>query len=262
MRTEFRLLGNVEAAAAGRVIDVGPARQRCVLAALLLDLNHVVTTDQLLDRVWGEHPPRSARGTVYSYLSRLRTSGGIRIERCSGGYLLAADPASVDLFRFRDLVGRARAGAGDDQAAACYAQALGLWRGPAFGGLDTPWINTARDSAEADRLAAELDHTDIRLRRGEHGTLLGPLLGAVAERPLDERLAGQLVLALYRCGRRGDALASYERTRRRLRDELGADPSAALRELQRQVLAGSPDLELTRHATSSTRCSGWGRGRC
>jgi DNA-binding SARP family transcriptional activator/tetratricopeptide (TPR) repeat protein len=239
MAVEFRLLGPVEAGIDGELLDLGPARQQCVLAALLVEVNQVVTVDQLLYRVWGDGPPYRARGTLYSYLSRLRKIlAGVEnagIVRRSGGYAFKADPAAVDLHRFHELIARARDD-DDGQASALLAEALGLWRGESFAGLDTPWINTARDAAEAERVTAELDHTDLRLSQGGHGALLPDLTARAAARPLDERVAGQLMLALYRCGRQADALAAYERIRRRLADELGVEPGPDLRAAHVRIL--------------------------
>jgi non-specific serine/threonine protein kinase len=152
------------------------------------------------------------------------------------GYVLTIDPMAVDLHRFHHLVGQARAADRDRDAAALFKQALGLWRGQAFATLDTPWINTVRDALEAQRLAAELDHNDLELRRGRHTELLCALSTRAAAHPLDERLAGQLMLALYRSGRQADALEYYHELRLRLADELGIDPSPPLQQLHQQIL--------------------------
>jgi len=99
---------------------------------------------------------------------------------------------------------------GDDAAETLFAQAMKLWQGPAFGHLDTPWLNGAREDLHRRRLAVELDRSDLALRRGRHASLLSALLDTAAQHPLDERLAGQLLLTLYRCGRQADALAQYQ----------------------------------------------------
>ncbi len=243
---EFRLLGDVEADIDGRTVDVGHLRQRCVLVALLVDANRVVPVEQLLDRVWADRLPQRARGTLHSYLSRLRlalaSASGVGIARRPGGYLLTVDPMCVDLHRFQHLATRARAAADPDTAAQLLKQALGLWRGEAFSMLDTPWIATVRAAAEAQRLAAELDHNDLELSRGRHVALVCQLSKWAAAHPLDERLAGQLMLALFRCGRQADALDLYQRVRIRLADELGADPSPPLRRLYQQILNADPAL--------------------
>jgi DNA-binding SARP family transcriptional activator len=138
---EFRLLGEIEARHGGEPVDLGHARQRCVLVTLLVEANSVVQVDQLLDRVWGERVPSKARESLYSYLSRLRQAlPDIEIVRRSGGYVLNVDPDVVDLHRFHRLVGQARE-TGDVRL---FDQALALWRGEAFAGLDTPWLSGVR----------------------------------------------------------------------------------------------------------------------
>ncbi|MFC4504897.1 MULTISPECIES: AfsR/SARP family transcriptional regulator [Streptomyces] len=182
MAVEFDVLGSVEARVDGRIVDLGHARQRCVLAVLLVDANRVVSVDQLVERVWADRPPQRARNTLYGYLSRLRQAlaiaEGADIVRRSGGYVLDVEATAVDLHRFGDGVAQARAAAlneQDEQAAALFGQALGLWRGDAFAGLDTPWIHALRDAVDQERVAAELDHTDVRLRCGHHIGLLAEL---------------------------------------------------------------------------------------
>jgi DNA-binding SARP family transcriptional activator len=244
---EFGVLGPVEVWLNGRAIDAGHARQRAVLAVLLLDAGRAVAAEVLIDRVWGESPPQSARNVLYGYVARLKAlvaSGqdpGISLSRRTGGYLLQAGPGQVDLTRFRRLVAEA-AEAGDDRAAAALGEAVGLWRGSALAGLDSPWLNATRATLELERVGAVLDLNDIRLRRGEHGALAGELAAQAAAAPTDERLIGQLMLALYRCGRQADALHRYEQTRRHLAGELGTDPSPPLQALYQQILRADPAL--------------------
>ncbi|MFF5289210.1 AfsR/SARP family transcriptional regulator [Paractinoplanes globisporus] len=248
MTAQFGVLGAVEAQIAGRPVALGHARQRSVLAVLLVEAGRPVTVDHLIDRVWGEDAPQRATGALYSYLSRLRQAvaeAGIGIERRPGGYVLTADPQTVDLHRFRELVTRGRSAESDRSAAELITQALGLWRGEPFAGLDTPWLASMRQSLWNERLAAELDHNDVLLRLGRHGELLASLSAAVAEHPLDERLAEQLMLALYRSGRQADADEQYRRIRRCLADELGSDPGAGLRRLHERILAADPALAAT-----------------
>lgn len=246
MTMEFRLLGPVEASIDGRAVDLGPARQRCVLTALLVGVTHVVSVDQLVERVWGDHPPNRARNTLYSYLSRLRRAlagkENVGIARRSGGYLLVTDPAAVDLHRFHNLVAHARTTDDDEHATALYRQALRLWRGDAFATLDTPWLNRIRTLLHAEQRAAELDYNDLHLRLGWPGDLLPDLAARAAEHPLDERLAGQLMLALYRAGRQADALTHYRQIQSRLADEVGTDPGPRLRELHQHILTANPTL--------------------
>ncbi len=243
MTVEFRLLGEVEVLLDGQRVDVGHARQRCVLAVLLVELNRPVPAEALIDRVWADHPPYRARNALSAYLSRLRqrlaaAAPGVRLGRAPGGYRLSAEPQWVDLHLFRQLVGEARAADRPEDAATCYDRALGLWHGEPFATVDTPWFDSVRTSLQAERLAVELDRNDAALRAGRHGDLLVTLAGAVRDHPLDERLAGQLMLALYRSGRQADALDTYRQVRGRLLEELGADPGADLRQLHQQILAG------------------------
>ena len=250
MVVEFCLLGDVEVRAGGGLIDVGHARQRCVLAVLLFEANRVVAASQLVDRVWGEgRLPASPVSALQTYVSLLRramaSAGDVVIARQASGYKAVVDADAVDLHRFRSLIARARATTGDDDgAAASLEEALGLWRGEPFAGLDTPWINATRSSLAMQRQAARLDLTDIQLRCGQHAALLSELAFQASDHPLDERAAGQLMLALYRSGRQAGALERYEDLRRRLADELGADPGPALRRLHQQILTADPVLDI------------------
>jgi DNA-binding SARP family transcriptional activator len=244
--TEVRLLGDVGLYADGLRADLGHPRQRYVFAALAAEANGLVTVDCLVDRVWGEQCPPRAREALYSYISRLRqalaAARDVRLVRQSGGYLLAVDPAAVDLLRFSRLVGDARAADDDERAAALFEQALGLWRGEAFTGVDSPWFNSVRALLNRERLEAELDRNDIELRRGQHGALLAELYERAGEYPLDERLTGQLILALHANGRSAEALAQYREMRQRLSAELGTEPGAALSDLHQRILLADPTL--------------------
>ncbi|WP_237101867.1 BTAD domain-containing putative transcriptional regulator [Nonomuraea sp. MG754425] len=245
---EFRLLGSIEAHVNGRAIDVGPARQRCVLAALLMDPNQPIPADQLVERVWADRAPRQARGTLRTYLTRLRhalaVTDEVRIARQASGYLLTLDPGLVDLHHFHELIAGARSAEDPASAIDLFSRALALWRGEPFTELDTPWIRPLRAELETERIGAELDLGDLLLSRGRHDELLAALHTRSAGRPLDERLAGQLMLALYRGGRQGEALDRYQSIRDRLAEELGADPSPPLQRLHQRILAADPALEL------------------
>jgi len=246
---EFRVLGDVEVRVDGQLVDLGHARQQCVLVILLVEANHVVSTDQLINRVWGQRPPSRARETLYSYLSRLRRAlAGVDevslVRRC-GGYVVTVDPAAVDVHRFHHLVTQARTPCSEEQVLSLFEEALGLWQGEALAGLDTEWCNAQRDALERERLAVELNRNDLRLRRGQHAGLLPALSSSAAVHRLDERLAGQLMLALYRCGRQADALEHFRQMRLRLAEELGIDASPALQRLHQQILTGDPALIVT-----------------
>ncbi|MBW4722536.1 AfsR/SARP family transcriptional regulator, partial [Saccharothrix obliqua] len=183
---------------------------------------------------------------LYSYLTRLRgvlvDLGEVRLERHSGGYRLALEEQTVDLHRFHDLLTRARAMRDDERASALYEQALALWHGEPLPELGSPWAADVRAGVERRRFAAELDHADTALRLGRHTDLLPVLAERAGHHPLDERVAGQLMLALYRNGRQADALDHFQRLRVRLADELGADPGPALRRLHHRILAGDSTL--------------------
>ncbi|MDH2393491.1 BTAD domain-containing putative transcriptional regulator [Streptomyces sp. HNM0663] len=244
---EFRLLGTVEAHHAGREVDIGHRRQRAVLAILLTEANRVITADRLRDRLWPYDPPSGAPRTLHSYLSRLRTAlsaaRDVNIERRAGGYMLSVDPRAVDLHRFRELTAHARSAEGS--RVELFDEALALWRGQAFDGLDLPWLLDTRAALAAERRAAWLDRNDALLDAGDHTAVLAELAGENGVDALDERIAAQSMLALYRGGRQAEALDAYERLRRALAERLGSDPGPRLRELHRQILTADPAL-LTR----------------
>ncbi|MBM7858616.1 AfsR/SARP family transcriptional regulator [Lentzea nigeriaca] len=243
MAIELRVLGQVELRIDGRLVEVGHARQRCVLAVLLVEANRVVTVEQLLDRVWGDRLPYKARRVASNYASRLRRvlAGEASIVRQGGGYVLRVDPEVVDLHRFRMLVEQAR-GSDDERALALLEEAAGLWRGEAFEGLDTPWITAVREGLARERFAVDVDRVDLALARGRHAELCAELAERADAHPLDERVAGQLMLALYRNGRQAEAFLRFESIRARLADEVGADPGPELRELHRRILDTDPVL--------------------
>ncbi|MBE1484395.1 AfsR/SARP family transcriptional regulator [Plantactinospora soyae] len=261
MAVELLLLGDVRARVDGRPVDLGHARQQCVLVALLVDANRVVPADRLLDRVWGDQRPQRARNALSGYVSRLRAllgrNGDVTITRRSDGYLLTVDPDAVDLHRFHRLLARARSTTrggdtgdeaypgGAENPAVLLERALTLWRDEPFGTLDTAWLAGIRTALAAERLAAVLDLVDLALAGGRQAELLGELAARAAEHPFDERIAGQLMTALYRCGRQADALRHYQDVRSRLAEELGMDPAAALQRLYHRILTNDPALEVT-----------------
>lgn len=254
---EFGVLGPVEIWVRGRPADAGHAKQRSVLAVLLLNLGRVVPAGELIDRVWGQDPPPSVRHVLYGYIGRLRAviaaagDPAVTLARCQGGYLLQAMPDQLDLGRFRRLVAQAAAGSDDDRAAALRA-ALALWRGTALAGLSSPWLDSMRQTLELERLAATLDFNDIALRQGRHNALVSELAGQAAAHPSDERLIAQLMLAQYRCGRLAESLATYRNAHQMLAEELGADPGAELHDIHQRILTADPSLDLPRHPGSAS----------
>ncbi|MEV0675279.1 BTAD domain-containing putative transcriptional regulator [Actinosynnema sp. NPDC050436] len=241
----FRLLGGVEAEDDGTPVELGYPRQRGVLGVLLVEAGRAVTVDRLLERVWGGNPPAKGRDTLYNYLSRLRAAlagSGVGVTRRSGGYRLDVPVDSVDLHRFRTLVDRARQGGDDHRSLELFESASLLWRGDPLPELDTPWAVELRAGLDEEHLAAELDRCDVALRLGRHAGLLPELAARADDHPLRERVAAQLVHALYLDGRQAEALAHYQRIRTRLVDDLGTDPGPALQRLHQRVLAADPAL--------------------
>ncbi|UUU27973.1 AfsR/SARP family transcriptional regulator [Streptomyces sp. DSM 40750] len=234
------MLGRLGACRDGEPVCLGSARQSGVLAALLVDTGTPVTVSQLLDRVWADSPPQRGADALYTYLSRLRRVLGddAGIVRRAGGFVLTVEPSAVDFHRFHDLLARARRATAPATATDLFERALALWRGEPFAGVDTPWFNALRSALESELHAARLDLTDLQLRAGRHGEILAALHVRTKEHPLDERLAGQLMLALAQSGRAADALEHYRTTRGLLAEELGIDPGLPLRRLHERILAG------------------------
>lgn len=255
MSVEVRVLGEVQLWIDDRSVNAGHARQRCVLALLALDASRLMPVEQLIDRVWGDRTPGDARGVLYTYLARLRRilagAGDVSIQRRPGGYVLTIDPLAVDLHQFRHLYGQART-TDDDRALGLFTQALDLWRGEAFASLDTEWLDTIRTALAAERLAAELAHTELRLRRGDHVQLLPEVAARAKAHPFDEHATAHLMLALYRAGRSADALGHYLEFRQRLAAELGTDPGPDLQQLHQQILTNDPALTTTPDPTRTT----------
>ncbi|MGW6445723.1 BTAD domain-containing putative transcriptional regulator [Lentzea sp. NPDC055074] len=250
---ELRVLGDVGVWTGSRRVEVGHARQQCVLAVLAVEANRVITVDQLLERVWAQDLPLRSRQVLQNYLSRLRqvlSPEGIGIERRSNGYVLLADPGLVDLQRFRHLVTLAR-DAEDEHAFALFGQALGLWRGEPFAGLETPWLAAVRTSLQQERLAAQLDRADVALRCGRHTEVLTELFELAEQDSLNERVAGLLVLALHHAGRTADALAHFRHVREELVEQLGIEPGEALRNVHQRIL--DADTVLPPHPAKAER---------
>ncbi|WP_433260637.1 BTAD domain-containing putative transcriptional regulator [Actinosynnema sp. CS-041913] len=242
---EVRLLGAVDVVVDGRVVDVGSPRQRHVLAALVAEPGRPVLPEVVVERVWGERPGGRVPPSLHTYISQLRrvlAPVGVTITRAGGGYLCPVDPSVVDTHRFADLVAQARVADDDVEAVGLRERALDLWRGEPLSGLDTPWANQWRTRLWGERTAAELDHIDGLLRVGRHGEVLPVLAAQVEDRPLDERLAGQYLTALYRSGRQADALARYQVVRERLAEDLGADPGPELQALYHRILTADSTL--------------------
>lgn len=247
---EFRTLGPLEAADGTRPVPLGGARQRTVLAILLLHANEVVSTDVLIDQLWGANPPETARTALQGYVSRLRRALGpasSALATRSPGYLLEVAPGELDSERFEALVGdakRRRAAGNAEEAAAGLREALGLWRGPAL--ADFRYEAFAQNEIarlEEIRVVALETRIDIELGGGSGAELVGELEALVAAHPLRERFRAQLMLALYRAGRQAEALAAYQDARRLLVEELGIEPSPELQRLEQGILRQEPSLD-------------------
>ncbi len=244
-RVEIRLLGPLQLVRGDSVVPLPRRQQRALLAVLALHAGEVVSTDRLIEDLWGSDAPRSALGSLQNAVSSLRkVVGSDALLTEPPGYRLALEPEAVDALRFERLVEEARA-APAGMRGALLAEALALWRGPAlddlafepFAGAEIARLEGLRLDAEEERLAGELG-------LGRHDHLVPELEALVAENPLRDRLRGQLMLALYRSGRHAEALEVYRAARLALADELGLDPSPELQRLERAILRHDPALEV------------------
>lgn len=244
----YRILGRLDVCNGTRWIPLNAAKQRALLAHLLINAGRFVPADALIAELWGDDVPDSAAKSLQVYVHRLRRALGADPEALHtrpGGYELAVEPDGTDAARFATLAAAGRAELADrrpDAAVESLTEALGLWRGPAF--ADVPATDAVRAEAarlEECRLTAWEDLADAKLAVGRHPELAAELGALLAEHPLREPLWGRLMLALHRSGRRSDALRTYERARRMLVDELDVEPGAQLQEVHAAVLAGGPE---------------------
>ncbi|MFJ9178103.1 BTAD domain-containing putative transcriptional regulator [Streptomyces sp. NPDC102360] len=250
---EFQILGPVEARSDGAPITLAGTKVHTVLAALLLARGRVVTDSRLSSLLWGWQPPATASAQLYTYVSRLRgrLGGGVEIVRRQAGYLLRTGEGRIDLLEFERLERLGREAlriAAHERAGALLRAALELWRGQALSNVteqlaraECPRLEELRTTALENRIQADL-------ALGRHQQLIAELTGLVTAFPLRERLRGQLMTALFRCGRQADALYVYHQGREVLAEELGVDPGSALNHTYRAVLTG--DLELPRRAVA------------
>jgi DNA-binding SARP family transcriptional activator len=252
---EFRILGPLEVAQDGQLVGLAGARQRALLAILLLHVGEAVSTDRLIEELWGDEPPEAGPVALRVRVSQLRRAlgpaGELLVTR-PPGYALALAPEQLDLRRFERLAEAGGAAlARDDPAAAVESlrEALALWRGPALADFSyAQFAQTAIVRLEELRLAAIELRVEAQLALGEHAQLAGELQALVLEHPLRERLCGQLMLALYRDGRQAEALEIYRAARRRLVDQMGLEPGPELHELERRILAQDESLMVGRPA--------------
>lgn len=241
------VLGPVEVRGFGAETNLGGPKPKALLSALLMQARQVVSTDRLVDLIWDESPPQSATALVHTYVSALRRGfaaaglAGAVVTRAPG-YLLdiTSDDSDLESFeRHLDVARRAERGDDHETAAQHYELALGLWRGPAFGGVDAEFTRVRADGLAEERLGAEEGFARCRLAQGRAGELTQPLRALVAAHPLREEARGLLMRVLYESGRQADALTVYRDGRARLLDELGIEPGEGLRELHGAILNGA-----------------------
>ncbi|MGH3489235.1 MAG: BTAD domain-containing putative transcriptional regulator [Actinopolymorphaceae bacterium] len=254
----YRVLGPLEVSRGGHVLTIRAGKLRSLLAALLVSANRLVPVDELVERLWGQTPPPTARATLATYVMRLRRILGGGSGSDSGydtasrapiltrpeGYLIDAAPEQVDLGRFDQLLAEADRHPHDPEAVlGLLAEALRLWRGPAL--VDIPSESLQREVAprlEEQRLHTIERRIDTELALGRHAELVGELTALTTEHRLRERFWHQLMLALYRSRRQPDALDGYARLRALLIDEMGLEPSTEIRALHLRILAEDPSL--------------------
>lgn len=246
---EFRLLGPLEVWRGGAQVAVRGPKLRSLLAMLLLHAGEAVSTDRLIDALWGEQPPAAAANALHARVASLRRALGVDaqtvLQTRSPGYVLSVEEDAIDIACFERLVASAHAIGAENQAAAArlLREALVLWRGPALAEfVFEPFAHAEAARLEELRLAALEDRLDADLALGRDKELVPELEALLAEHRLRERFAAQLMLALYRADRQADASRVYHATRAALVDELGLEPGALLRELHQRVLDHDPSL--------------------
>ena len=250
----FRLLGPLEVSDGERSLALGGVKQRSLLAVLLLQANELVSSDRLIDQLWGPAPPASASKSVQVYVSRLRkTLGDGRLTTRAPGYVLRVEPDELDLGRFERLAAEARR-TSPESASRKLREALSLWRGPPLADLAyEPFAQVEIARLEEIRMAVVEQRIDADLALGRHAELIGELETLITRFPLRERLRGQLMLALYRSARQAEALGVYRAARSELSEELGLEPSEELQRLEQAILCQDPALGLGREENDVPR---------
>jgi DNA-binding SARP family transcriptional activator len=247
----FRLLGHLEVGAGRGPEGLGGPKQRGMLAYLLLHHDQVVSTERLVDAVWGDEPPPTAAAIVHAYVRRLRQTleeTPARLTSTSSGYRLELQDGALDVALFEQLAerGRTELRNGDAHGARdTLAEALSLWRGAVLGGVDGEgFVRVEQSRLDAVWLSTKLARIDADLRLGRAGEVVSELESLSREHPLDEGIRGQLMLALYRSGNQADALTAYHDLRRALAQELGLEPSRTIQELETSILGHDPSLDV------------------
>jgi DNA-binding SARP family transcriptional activator/tetratricopeptide (TPR) repeat protein len=250
----FQVLGPLRAWSGDTALNLGPVQQRVILAVLLMLQNRPIGRQQMISAVWGEAEPRYATNLLHRHVSGLRRvlepdrparAAPGQLTWTEAGYLLTVPAGSVDLEIFDrdvDQARRARADGNLPVAATGLCSAVALWRGPACEGLTSPFLDAQRDRLGERLTGIVEERVELDLAIGDHADVILELRQLITEHPLRERLHGLLMLALYRAGRRADALVAFQDARVLLREELGVDPAAPLQRLHQQILTGDPEL--------------------
>jgi predicted ATPase/DNA-binding SARP family transcriptional activator len=254
-KLDFRLLGPLEVWAGGENLPLGGAKQRAVLAVLLVHANEPVSSDQLIDALWGERPPDTGKTALQGYITQLRRllepsrkkrAAGEVLVTTAAGYVLRVADGALDRDRFEALAARGHEALADGRAAEAAdlcSSALALWRGPALAEFAyEPWAQTEGERLAELRLLTVEDRIEAELELGHHAEVVAELETLVADQPLRERPRGLLMLALYRAGRQAEALEAYQQARRALVGQLGINLSPELRDLQSAILRQDPQL--------------------
>jgi YVTN family beta-propeller protein len=255
---EFRILGPLEVGDGHNPVSLDAPKQRALLGVLLLHPNEVVSSERLIDELWGDRRPATAGKLVQTYISQLRrVLGAPLIETRPPGYLLRIEEDALDAARFRRLTTEARrlwTNGESERARALYAEALALWRGSPLADVSfESYAQNELDRLEEERLRVLIDRIDCDLALGGDSELVPELDALVKQHPLHERLRAQLMLSLYRSGRQGDALAAYQDARRVLAEELGLEPGEPLRRLERHILNHDPALQAPAASVAKAR---------
>lgn len=240
----LRILGPVGTRANGAWVT-GRPQQRLVLAVLALHVDQVVRVEELTDAIWDGTPPSSARGSLQALVTRVREVladlADVGVQRHGDGYRLQIEPNRVDVWRFRALIRAGRQTADKPGAMAAFEQALALWRGPALADVPgTAAIETFRSALAEELMSAKHDRIRVLLDVGREREAVEEAAGLLAGNPLDEGLAEMLMAALYRCGRRAEALQVFRNTRGQLGRVQGVEPGPELQRIRQRILAGDP----------------------
>ena len=259
----FSILGSLRAESGGREINLGGLKQRTLLAVLLLRANQIVSTDRLIHLMWGDERRDGGVDTLHVHMARLRRAfadasvGDAPLETIRPGYRLHADSGTLDYLMFEKLTKDASVAMKQGafgHASELLTRALSLTRGAVLADLaDIEAVHDDVESIENAVFAATVNYVDCQVQRGRHADALPPLERLVSGRPLDERLRGLLMVALYRAGRQADALKTYQNLRTGLVEELGVEPSPAIQELELKILDHHPSLAVPAVSRSTNR---------